>query len=389
MQLSTKKEANTVPSLFLYNFTGVLQRMASQEEGEEARESDEGMTNFEPYVAGKVRVSLSMVSKQRGQGQNQQRQRPVARDPSNKPPESGGISVARGLFRKIRSSLSQAASLQQPPPPATSRTSLTTSGATKRPATVATKQRQQQQAVARKQPRLTNPPPTKKVPQLLHHSSAPVLHKPTKGGARSTAVKVSPSRSSRGASPPIRGGGGPSSPREHSPLVIEGMASFGPGSGRRNRPPAQLLPPQSTNREQGLSVQSEQQRSKSEEPPSSPQWAEFEPPRALDDTSKALNKAQQLSSSSGEAHQITLVSYSDVHRHRAAAKAAAFKTTTASGGGSGGGRSSNVGGNVPPPSVKKPLNKQDLLKRIGSIENDDVSYKCGCSHLHIHVAPYV
>lgn len=356
--------------------------MASQEEGEEARESEEGMTNFEPYVAGKVRVSLSMVSysregKQRGQGQNQQQQRSVAtRDPSNEPPESGGISAARGLFRKIRSSLSQAVLLQQPPPPATtSRTSLTanTSGATKRPATVATKHSQQQQAVARKQPRLANPPSAKKAPQLLHPSSAPVLHKPAKGGIRSTAaVKVSPSRSSRDTSPPIKGGsGGPSSPREHSPLVIEDMASFGPGSGRRYRPPAQLLPSQSTNQEQ---VQSEQQRSKSEEPPSSPLWAELEAPRALDDTSKALNKAKPQSSSGEDAHQITLMSYSDVHRHRVAAKAATSKIAA----GSGGGTSPNKGGSVHPPAVKKPLNKQDLLKRIGSIENDEVS-KMWCS----------
>ena len=164
------------------------------------------------------------------------------------------------------------------------------------------------------------------------------------------------------------------------------MASFGPGSGRRNRPPAARLPPaQLTNREKGLSVQSElqhQQRSKSEEPPSSPQWAEPEPPRALDDGfGRALSntRQQQQISSSGDVHQISLMSYSDVHKHRAAA--AKIPPTAASSGGVGGevgGVSSTVGGGrsvAPRPrgGVKKPLNKQDLLKRIGSIENDEVS----------------
>ena len=344
------------------------------------------MTNFEPYVAGKVRVSLSMVSHSREgkqRGQIQQRQPVAARGPLSKSSdsESGGIGTAKSLFRKIRSSLSTAAGLQPqlPPPSAASRASLTastasTSGATKRPASVATKQglrQHQQQPVARKQPRQTNhPPPSKMAPQLLHHSSAPVLHKPAKGGP---TARVSPSRSSRATSPPVRSSGGLSSSKEGSPLVIEEMASFGPGSGRRNRPPAQLPPPLTNREQQGLLVQSEQQRSKSEEPPSSPQWAELDPPRALDDSSKALSNVQQQSSSSGDAHQITLMSYSDVHKHRAAAKAAATKIAAASGGGGGGGASSKVEGNVVAPGVKKPLNKQDLLKRIGSIENDEVS----------------
>ena len=408
--------------------------MASHEEGEEARESDESMTTFEPYVAGKVRVSLSMVSysrdgKQRGGQDLQQRraaQQQVARargQPNQKQNDSsessaGGIGA---VFRKIRSTLSTAAGLQQPSLPAStaSRASLTASSAsasgaaTKRPATSpsssgATKQSQQRQqhqrrpvntvgAARNKQPRqqkqINSPPPpantsSKKAPQLHQHSSAPsVLRQPGKGGR--TRVRVSPSRSSRATSPPVRGGRQSSSPpiKEGSPLVIDEMASFGPGSGRRNRPPAARLPPaQLTNREQGLSVQSElqhQQRSKSEEPPSSPQWAEPEPPRALDDGfGRALSNTrqqQQQISSSGDVHQISLMSYSDVHKHRAAA--AKIPPTATSGGGVGGGVggvSSTVGGGrsvAPRPrgGVKKPLNKQDLLKRIGSIENDEVS----------------
>ena len=402
--------------------------MASHEEGEEARESDESMTTFEPYVAGKVRVSLSMVSysrdgKQRGGQDFQQRgaAQQVARgQPNQKQSDSSESSGGIGaVFRKIRSTLSTAAGLQQPSPPANtaSRTSLTassasTSGAaTKRPAissssSGATKQSQQRQqhqrrpvavgAARNKQPRqqkqINRPPPpattsSKKAPQLHQHSSAPVLRQPGKGGR--TRVRVSPSRSSRATSPPVRGGRQSSSPpiKEGSPLVIDEMASFGPGSGRRNRPPVARLPPaQLTNREQGLSVQSElqhQQRSKSEEPPSSPQWAEPEPPRALDDGfGRALSNArqQQQISSSGDVHQISLTSYSDMHKHRAAA--AKIPPMAASSGGVGGevgGVSSTVGGGrsvAPRPrggGVKKPLNKQDLLKRIGSIENDEVS----------------
>ena len=353
--------------------------MASQEEGEEVRESNEGMTNFEPYVAGKVRVSLSMVSygregKHRVPGVQKQQQQSVAsraRGDSYRPrdPEQGGISTAKGLFRKIRSSLSTAASGPPQPPP--SRSSLAASSRTSKRPAVATRQgqhphQQLQQQAARKQPRLTNPPPPSKV--APHHASAPVLHKPTSAGP---PMRSSPS--SRATSPPRRaGGGGLSPPRGGSPSVIEDMASYGPGSGRRNRPPA---PPTSTNREQGLSVQSEQQRSKSEEPPPSPQLAELEPPRALDDNSKALSSVQ---SSSGDAHHITLMSYSDVQRHRAA-KAAA-KVAAASGSGSGGGTmSTSMGGTLLPPGVKQQLNKQDVLKRIGSIENDEVSkiiYDC-------------
>jgi hypothetical protein len=386
--------------------------MASHhKEGEEARESDEGMTNFDPYVAGK-RVSLSMVSKGKQRGdQNFQQQRgprPVPRgQPNIKQSDSesgGGIS---SVLRRIQSSLSKAAGLQQPPPPPTttaSRASLTSSsasnsGATKRPASSSSsgaakpsqQQRQHHQqrpvtvtAARGKQPRQqqqqirsNRPPPTssKTAPQLYqhHHPSAPVLHQQSAAKGGRTRVRVSPSRSTRATSPPVRGGR-PSSPssKEGSPLVIDEMASFGPGSGRRNRPPIAQLPTQQlTNREQGLSVQSEQQqlRSKSEEPPSSPQWAELDPPRALDDGfGKALSNArQQQSSSSGDAHQITLMSYSDVHKHRAAIA----KIPTAGG---GGGASSKVGGgSVMPRSVKKPLNRQDLLKRIGSIENDEVS----------------
>ena len=402
--------------------------MASHEEGEEARESDESMTTFEPYVAGKVRVSLSMVSysrdgKQRGGQDFQQRgaAQHVARgQPNQKQSDSSESSGGIGaVFRKIRSTLSTAAGLQQPSPPANtaSRTSLTASSAsasgaaTKRPATSssssgATKQSQQRQqhqrrpvtvgAARNKQPRqqkqINRPPPSattssKTAPQLHQRSSAPsVLRQPGKGGR--TRVRVSPSRSSRATSPPVRGGRQSSSPpiKEGSPLVIDEMASFGPGSGRRNRPPAARLPPaQLTNRKQGLSVPSElqhQQRSKSEEPPSSPQWAEPEPPRALDDGfGRALSntRQQQQISPSGDVHQISLMSYSDVHKHRAAA--AKFPPTVASSGGVGrevGGVSSTVGGErsvVPRPrgGVKKPLNKQDLLKRIGSIENDEVS----------------
>ena len=383
------------------------------------------MTNFEPYVAGKVRVGVSMVSygrqsgkqQQRGGNQNQQqRGQAVARGPPPPPNKANSDSIESGggigaVFRKIRSSLSTAAGLQLQPQPAASRASLTastassssTSGATKKPTSSAAtarqgQQRQQQRpvTVARKQPRQqqqTNRPPpprSKMAPQFSHHSSAPILHKHTKGDA-TKVTKVSPSRSSRATSPPVRGG--PSSPthRVFSPMVDEGMASFGPGSGRRNNPPPpQLLPSsKSTNHEQGpLSVmQSEQQkRSKSEEPPSSPQWAECDPPRALDDgfskVSNNVRRQQVSSSSSGDAHQITLMSYSDVHKHRAAAVAAktagASKVATAgssnSGRGGGGGGGGGGGAGVRPggSGVKKPLNRQDLLKRIGSIENDEV-----------------
>lgn len=369
------------------------------------------MTNFEPYVAGK-RVSLSMVSysregKQRS-GQNFQQRgaaQQVARgQPNQKQSDSESSGGIGAVFRRIRSTLSTAAGLQQSsqqPSPAgstASRTPLTVSSAStsgaaaKRSATSSSgakkqsQQRQQQRPVTvgaarskqpRQQQQVNRPPSTtssKRAPQLHQHSSAPVLRQPGKGGR--TRVRISPSRSSRATSPPGRGDRQSSSPpiKEGSPLVIDEMASFGPGSGRRNRPPTAP---------QGLSMQSElqhQQRSKSEEPPSSPQWAESEPPRALDDGfGRALSNAQQQQqiSSSGDVHQISLMSYSDVHKHRAAAaKIPPMAAISGGVGGGVGGVSSKMGGGrnvVPHGGVKKPLNKQDLLKRIGSIENDEVS----------------
>ena len=344
--------------------------MASHETGVEARESDEGMTNFEPYVAGKVRVSLSMVSYSRGGKQRRADQQSLARARSTdtlRDAERGGEkSAPRSLFQRIRSSLSMVAGLPQPPPgpPPGSRRPLAvgaSSGATKRPAAaVATRQnqqhQQQKQEAAHQQPRVVN---------AAHHSSAPVLHKPTKG------VEVRSSPSPRATSSPIRGD--LSSLKEGRPLVIEDMVSFGPGSGRSSHPP---LPPPvpvkplSTNQEQSQS----ERHSKSEEPPTSPKWVELETSRTrANGASRDSISAHQRRSLSGEPHHISLMSYSDVPRHRARARAAAAKMAIGSDSSGGSGTSSGVAGTALPPSVKQQLNRQDVLKRIGSIENDEVS----------------
>ena len=71
---------------------------------------------------------------------------------------------------------------------------------------------------------------------------------------------------------------------------------------------------------------------------------------------------------------------------------AAAKTAAASSSGGRGGASSKVEGTVVPRGVKKPLNKQDLLKRIGSIENDEVSTSLYVvvepNHLLVYIASW-
>lgn len=311
--------------------------MASQvlaEEGEEATEkNEEEMTTFGPYVAERSGViGLSMYNRREVGGQQRQyRQQPVGNKPrgtGEQPPEQAvtGISVARDLFRRIRSSLSFPQA-----PPSTPAVSART-GATRRPPD--------------SQPRRQSRPTTSQPARAISHApSAPVLNKaPVRGRVQkpfpATRAAPKPSRKSRS--------------RETSPSVIEDMASFGPGSGRRdNRSPTALAP--KIDRET---------RSKSEEP--SPTSTNRDKHHEPDENSKVLHSA------SSDAH-ITLVSYSDVHKRRAPA-----------GGGSGGTGGGGVGGGVGttpdaaavlPLRVKQQLNKQDVLKRIGSIGSDEVGKK--------------
>ena len=282
--------------------------MTSLEEGEEAREDSEGMTTFEPYVAGRIGVSYSREVNEHGRQQQQQQQK--SRGNRTGEPELTGIGAAKVFFKRIRSSLSTAASLPQPPP-----RSSASAGASKRSG---------QQA--RKQPRPINQPPT----TITRGTSAPVLHKPPAG-----THKKPPSAPRDTPTPPKSGQSTPRHTSPSSPKVFDDMASYGPGSGRSRRPPP-------SDREKGPF----EPRSKSEEPFPSTQKVELQTPRALDDNA-----------------QITLMSYSDVQKQRAAKSAAA----------GGYSKSATLPTSPPRPGTKQQLNKQDVLKRIGSIENDEVS----------------
>ena len=321
--------------------------MASLEEGEEASENEEGMTTFGPYVAersGRAQASMNTRTEgsQRGRVHHPapQQRRPTANKVRGEP-ENTGIGAAKDLFRKIRSSLTMP---QGPPPPPgpSSHSSFSSAGTSRRPTT--------QGQPARRQPRPSANQPAKTIP---HPSSAPVLNKAQTTGARK------PSRAATRASPQP-----PKSEQNRSretspcsPKVFEDMASYGPGSGRSNQSPTAVPP---------LAHKLVQPKPHSEpqvHTPLTSQKVELREPRVVDDSVKVSTDIRY--SISGDAH-ITLVSYSDVHLQRVALSSV-------------GGGSRSVGDSAPntaaalPQRLKKQLNKQDVLKRIGSIENDEVS----------------
>ena len=315
--------------------------MASLEEGEEAAESEEGMTTFSPYVTDKNRGAVLFsreVSERERAGQREsqppQRRRTVASTSTKaRAPEATGANTAKGFFRMIRSSISSAAGLPGRDPPSSS-------GAARRQ----TLQGQNQQRV-RGQARMGPNQPSRAIP---HPSSAPVLNKPPSAAHKQTPasrVTRQPARSGRNTSRET-------SPS--SPLVIEDMASYGPGSGRGTiRPPTVTIP---SGREK-ISPPRHEGRSKSEEPsPTRPKFSE--------DNRQFLNTVH----TSCDDTDITLVSYSDVHR----LKAAQLRKTGSAASALGGARGVASSSNVPLYGLKKQLNRQDVLKRIGSIENDEV-----------------
>lgn len=330
-------------------------RAQEREEGEAATEQkQERMTTFEPYRSGVV--GLSMYSRR---DVNEQRQRQSRQQPGkNKPrgarvqPEqtSTGISAAKDLLRKIRSSLS----LPQSPPGASTLSATAGAGATrKHPDKPISKQ--------------VRPPTSQPAKAVSHAPSASEVSKASGGTARvqkpSPATRVAPEHSRKSGS------------RETSPSVIEDMASFGPGSGRRNQPPATLIV-----------MADRERRSKSEEPsPTSAQRDKLYEPGPFDNDSKTLSSVRSASSDVN----ITLVSYSDVQRHRAAKAGGAGEARGAGEGGVGKGVGSTPNtAAILPPRGKQQLNKQDVLKRIGSIGSDEVSKShCRQGHVHVHVHP--
>ena len=321
-------------------------RAQERDEGEAATEQNqERMTIFEPYRSGVVGLSIYSRRDVNAQQRRQQPDRNKPRGARVQPEQtSTGISAAKDLFRRIRSSLS----LPQSPP--TSSTLSATSGAR------AT--RKHPDKPTSKQVRPPTNPPAKAV---SHAPSAPQLNKASGGTTR--VQKPSPISATAAPQYSRR-----SESRETSPSVIKDMASFGPGSGRRHRPPAALIVTPDRDR-----------RSKSEEPsPTSTRRDKLFKPGPFDDDSKVL------SSASSETH-IRLVSYSDAQRHRVA------KAGAASAGGAGEARGAGGGGvgSTPntavilPPRGKQQLNKQDVLKRIGSIGSDEVR-KSHCRRVHVH-----
>lgn len=324
--------------------------MASQiqerEEGEAAtKRNEERMTIFEPYRSGVVSLSMYNRRDVNGQQQRQSRQQPGKNKPrgAGLQPEqtSTGVSAAKDLFRKIRSSLF----LPQGPPQASTLSATAGAGATRK-------------HPYKPAPKRARPPTSQPTKAVSHAPSAPVLNKASGGSTRvqktSPATRAAPQRSGKSRS------------RETSPSVIEDMASFGPGSGRRNRPAA--APMVTSDRER---------RSKSEEPSptSSTHRDKLFEHGPFDDGSKVLSSIHSVSS---DAH-ITLVSYSDVQRHRATKAGAAGARGTGEAKGTGGGGVGRGVGSAPstaailPPKGKQQLNKQDVLKRIGSIGSDEVS----------------
>ena len=332
--------------------------MASLEEGQEATESEQGMTTFGPYVRDKNRSAalFSREVNEREQGvqrqlQQQQQQQQQQAHPGPRQRTAGSASVkareqeatgAKGFFKMIRSSISSAAGL----PGRDSPSSVGGGGAMRRVGQNQQRERGQPVRVGPRQP-------AKGIP---HPASAPVLNKPptVANGRHKVQSPVSrtahhqPRRNIRTASRETS----PSS----GPLVIKDMASYGPGAGRsvhRSSVPT-------TSREQ-ISPPRHEVRSKSEEP-SPMEEGEFD-----DDRGRGFSHTVH---SPIDDTDITLVSYSDVHRHKAAKMRKANSAASALGGARGEAWSKTSG--LLPLGMKQQLNKQDVLKRIGSIENDEV-----------------
>lgn len=361
---------------FLHESTRVASGdMATTEEGEEALDSEEGMTIFEPYVAdrhnrrtGGTSHPRARVSERDGRTQYQPQQRPPGVNRAGGEPEPTGISAAKDLFRKIRSSFSTAATSlpqhKQPLPPH-HRTVPSAAGISRRPPN------QGQQQVRSRQHRHSANQPTKTVPHSS--SSAPVLHKTTPAATGALKPSSTTSQAPRQHSHPRTGQNRSRETSPCSPSVIGDMASYGPGSGRSILQPPPPPTPATTDHINPKSPSESKKPSASNvTATTSAQRAELRESKTVStaiDGGKAVNSVHSISS---DGH-ITLMSYSDVPRQRVA---------KARGGGGGSSRSGSLEGSAAPPSnvpavlpqrVKQQLNKQDVLKRIGSIENNDVS----------------